>query len=121
MATKYKGPGEISEAHHFHHGLVMLLVLHALQKNWQSWDQFLQFEGFKVFDCEQESSAMPTCASSSQKGKEKVMSRDPRTYDSLIFSSGLPPTIENEPKDEGLDAPLEPIRHLVPMQSLVQA
>ena len=64
---------------------------------------------------------MPIQASSSRKGKEKVMNRALRSFDSLIFLDGIPPSMDNELEVEGWDAPLEPTRHLSLEQSPAQA
>ena len=62
MATKCKNPGINLDSYLFHHGLVKLLILHALRKMQRSWDQFIRFEGFVGADIpREESSMMPAC------------------------------------------------------------
>ena len=106
MDSKCKGLREIPETHLFHHGLIKLLVIYMLQRTRWSWNQFLRFKGFEVSGRESDKSAMPIQASSSQKGKEKVMNRTLKSVDPLIPPDGLPLTMNNEPEIEGGDYPL---------------
>lgn len=106
MASKYKGPREIANTYLFHQGLIKVLIMHELQRVGRSWDQFLCLEGFESLTNELEPLVMPCHAPSTHKGKEKVRNRALRS------------SASHESKDEGWDAPLEPICNFFSKPSL---
>lgn len=89
MATKCKNLGMIPYSYLFHHGLVKLLVLHALRKMRRSWDTFLRFEGFVGTDISQEENfVMPMHAPSNRKSKKQVLDRTYKSSSSPTLPSG---------------------------------
>lgn len=106
MATKCKNLGTIMDSYLFHHGLVKLLVLHALRKKRRSWDQFLRFEGFAGVEIPQEESyVMPMRMLSKHQGKRQVLDKTFRSSIPPTFPSGSGLVSEYNPKVVGLDAP----------------
>ena len=114
MATKCRNPGIILDSYLFHHGLVKLHVLHALRKMRRSWDQFLRFEGVAgAYISQKMTSAMPMRAPSNRKIKKKVLGRTSRSSNPPALPTGLGHVSEDNLEAVGMDAPKEPIQHLV--------
>ena len=110
MVAKCKNPRMIPDSYMLHHGLVKLVIHHALRKTQRSWEQFLKFEGLAGTNISQEmNSAMPMSAPSNCKRKKHVLDRTSRSSSPPTLPSRLGPVSEENLEAMGMDAPKESI------------